>query len=195
LKPVPAWLPEDLRRELELVRPAWAALEVPAGSAAVILGSGLGPASERFETVWERGFEELGLRAARVAGHKGRLILARGEGTPLLFLSGRLHRYEGHPDSAVLLPHAALALLDPKAVLVTNAAGALDPGFEAGDFMRITDILSSQWRDPLRGEKGAGPVPLKLFDDSLAPGLARAAREGGVALCSYLMHYQRERPG
>jgi len=188
MRPVPDWLPKDLRAGLAEAIPAWRELDIPAGTVAVILGSGLGSAAESFLSIWERSFEELGLPSAGVAGHKGRLILAESEGAPLLFLSGRLHRYEGHPDAAVLLPHAALSLLDLRAVLVTNAAGGLNPRFEAGDFMLITDILSSQWRDPLRGETGRAPSPLRLFDESLYEGLRRAAREGGAVLREGVLH-------
>ncbi len=188
MRTAPSWLPPKLRSSLDGVRPAWEKLELPQGTAAVILGSGLGGATRDFPVIWERGFEELGLHSAGVAGHKGSLILAESEGAPLLFLSGRLHRYEGHPDEAVLLPHAALALLDLRAILVTNAAGGLDASYSAGDFMLIGDILSSQWRDPLRGESGKAPVPLRLYDESLRAGLRRAAAEGGVTLHEGVLH-------
>ncbi len=188
MRVAPTWLPPDLQGELLRIQPAWEKLELPPGTAAVILGSGLGEAAGDFPVIWERGFEELGLLSAGVAGHKGSLILAETEGAPLLFLSGRLHRYEGHSDAAVLLPHAALALLDLRAILVTNAAGGLDASYAAGDFMLIGDILSSQWRDPLRGESGKAPVPLRLYDESLWAGLRRAAGEGGVVLHEGVLH-------
>ena len=188
MKPTPAWLPPALFESLERIRPAWKKLEIPEGAVAVILGSGLGEAASDFPVIWEKGFKELGLLSAGVAGHKGSLILAKSEGAPLLFLSGRLHRYEGHPDEAVLLPHAALSLLNLKAVLVTNAAGGLNPAFHAGDFMLIRDIISSQWRDPLRGESGTAPIPLRLYEDSLWDGLRLAAHTGGVTLHEGILH-------
>jgi len=173
---------------LDRVRPAWSALDLPGGALAVILGSGLGEAAGAFPVIWEKSFEELGLLRAAVPGHKGSLILAESGGAPLLFLSGRLHRYEGHRDAAVLLPHAALALLGPRAVLLTNAAGGLDPDFKAGDFMLIRDVLSSQWRDPLRGESGRAPLPLRLYDSSLLAELRRAAGESGIPLHEGVLH-------
>ncbi len=188
MKSTPVWLPPALRDSLERIRPAWSTLSIPEGTVAVILGSGLGEAAKDFPVIWERGFKELGLLSAGVKGHKGSLILAESGGAPLLFLSGRLHRYEGHPDDAVLLPHAALALLNLRALLITNAAGGLDPSFDAGDFMLIRDILSSQWRDPLRGESGVSPIPLRLYDESLFAGLRRAAAEGGVVLREGILH-------
>ncbi len=188
MKPTPVWLPPALHASLERIRPAWEKLDIPPNSVAVILGSGLGEAAGDFPVIWEKGFKELGLLSAGVAGHKGSLILANSGGAPLLFLSGRLHRYEGHPDDAVLLPHAALSLLKLKAVLVTNAAGGLNSAFQAGDFMLIRDIISSQWRDPLRGESGKAPIPLRLYDDSLWPGLRAAAEAGAVTLHEGILH-------
>jgi purine-nucleoside phosphorylase len=188
MRPTPHWLPPALRESLDRIRPAWSKLVIPEGTVAVILGSGLGEAAKDFPIIWECGFRELGLLSAGVEGHKGSLILAESKGGPLLFLSGRLHRYEGHPDEAVLLPHAALALLNLRALLITNAAGGLDPSFNAGDFMLIRDILSSQWRDPLRGETGIAPASLRLFDESLFPGLRRAAGEGRVVLREGVLH-------
>ena len=180
-----ALLSPALAEAVEKVRPRWEGLRLPEGTLAVILGSGLGGAAERFPVIWERNFEELGLVQAGVAGHRGRLILAESGGAPLLFLQGRLHRYEGHADAQVLLPAVLLADLSPRAVLVTNAAGGMDTSFEAGDFMLIGDILSTQRLDPLRGSPetfGPEPRPAPLFDEKLAPGIRKAAAEAGIVL-------------
>jgi len=180
-----------LAAAVEEARPRWEGLELPEGTLAVILGSGIGSAAESFPMIWERDFSELGLLEAGVQGHRGRLLLAEGAGAPLLFLQGRLHRYEGHDDSQVLLPAVLLAHLEPRAVLVTNAAGGLDPDYAAGDFMLIRDILSTQTLDPLRGspatlgpEQPAGP----LFDAQLFPSLRDAAVETGVTLREGVLH-------
>ncbi|MDP6418367.1 MAG: purine-nucleoside phosphorylase [Candidatus Krumholzibacteria bacterium] len=181
-------LPLDLRKSLEKILPLWPS-ELPARTRAVILGSGLGPAAEDFELVWEKNFEELGLISAGVEGHKGRLLLTSAGEVHYLFLQGRLHRYEGHPDREVLLPAAALACLPLDCVLVTNAAGGLNPDFQAGDFMLIRDILSSQLADPLRGgeiPKDSGP--LQLYDADLSADLQGAARGSGLRLHEGVLH-------
>ncbi|MBN2170369.1 MAG: purine-nucleoside phosphorylase [Candidatus Krumholzibacteriota bacterium] len=177
-------LPADLVEGLEALRPRWSRLDVPAGTVGVILGSGLGPAADRFPLRWSLDFAELGLPPASVAGHAGRLALAQG--SPYLFLQGRVHRYEGLPDARVLLPAAAMAGLGLAGMIVTNAAGGLDPSFRAGDFMLIRDILSMQLADPLRGApSGAAPrLPPRrpLFDPDLSAALLAAAGEAGVAV-------------
>ena len=183
---LPSPLPPSLAAAMEALAPRWAALDIPAGTLGVILGSGLGPAAEAFPARWSRGFEELGLTQASVAGHAGRLLLADGPGAPLLFLQGRLHRYEGLDDARVLLPAAALASLGLAGILITNAAGGLDPAFAPGDFMLIDDILSLQLDDPLRGLALAGaprrPPRRPLFTGTLAETLVAAAAEAGVTL-------------
>jgi purine-nucleoside phosphorylase len=182
----PADLPAPLAAALAELGPRWAALDVPAGTLGVILGSGLGPAADGFPLRWRRSFAELGLPAASVAGHAGQLALAAGPGAPLLFLSGRLHRYEGLGDLRVLLPAAAMAALGLRGLLITNAAGGLDPAFAPGDFMLIEDILSLQLEDPLRGQPLHGrprrPPRRPLFDAGLAATLAACAGEVGLRL-------------
>ncbi len=179
-------LPPELLRVLDQSEAAWSALDIPAGTLGVILGSGLGGAADGFGVVWERGFAELGLPEASVAGHKGRLILAEGPGAHFLFLQGRLHRYEGLPDSRVLLPAAAMARLPLAALLVTNAAGGLDPAFRAGEFMLIRDILSFQLDDPLRGAALGGalrrPPRRPLYDSAQADRFTEAAAQAGVRM-------------
>ena len=184
---IPEALPAELRAALGELAPTWSELEVPDGTLGVILGSGLGPAAEEFPMAWRKGFGELGLPAASVAGHKGQLALARpAAGAPFLFLQGRLHRYEGLPDWRVLLPAAAMACLGLRGLLVTNAAGGLDPAFAAGDFMLIRDILTLQLDDPLRGLSLDGaprrPARRPLYDEPLSATLLAAAAEAGVTL-------------
>jgi purine-nucleoside phosphorylase len=183
---VPSPLPPVLAEAMAALAPRWAALDVPAHTLGVILGSGLGPAAEAFPARWSRSFEDLGLTQASVAGHAGRLLLADGPGAPLLFLQGRLHRYEGLDDARVLLPAAALAGLGLAGILITNAAGGLDPAFAPGDFMLIDDILSLQLDDPLRGlrldEAPRRPPRRPLFTGTLAETLVAAAGEAGVTL-------------
>jgi purine-nucleoside phosphorylase len=183
---VPAALPAPLAEALAALAPLWAALDVPPGTLGVILGSGLGPAADGFPVRWSCPFAELGLPAASVAGHAGRLTLAAGPGAPLLFLSGRLHRYEGLGDLRVLLPAAAMAALGLRGLLITNAAGGLDPAFAPGDFMLIEDILSLQLDDPLRGLALAGvprqPPRRPLYDPALAEALVAGAADAGLRL-------------
>jgi purine-nucleoside phosphorylase len=182
----PAALPGPLAEALAALAPVWSTLALPPGTLGVILGSGLGPAADGFPVRWSRPFAELGLPSASVAGHAGRLTLAAGPGAPLLFLSGRLHRYEGLGDLRVLLPAAAMAGLGLRGLLITNAAGGLDPAFAAGDFMLIEDILSLQLDDPLRGLALAGvprqPPRRPLFDPALAETLAACADGVGLRL-------------
>ena len=113
---------------------------------------------------------------SEVAGHAGELVVGTAGGRPMLLLSGRAHPYEGwsHRQSTLLL--RACLSLGIGTVVLTNAAGGVDPAFEPGDVMLITDTINLSGENPLLGPNldRLGPrfVPMT---DALDPELRRRA--------------------
>src|SRR5467141_1811508 len=175
---------------LECARAARAALQLdPAVSpVAVVLGSGLGAFGEQLSSARSVSFADLpGLPRATVLGHKGRLVLGELEGIPVLAQQGRLHGYEGHDAATVAFPARVLRVLGARALILTNAAGGLNPHLQPGDLMRITDHINLTARNPLVGpnEELLGPrFPdlSRAYTPALAAALEEAARETGIAL-------------
>ncbi|MBI4833957.1 MAG: purine-nucleoside phosphorylase [Planctomycetes bacterium] len=87
-----------------------------------------------------------------VAGHKGELIVAQRNGVNVIIFSGRLHYYEGHNPSEVVLPVRIAGLLGAKHLIVTNAAGAVNPQYKTGDIMLIKDHINLMFMNPLIGK-------------------------------------------
>ena len=156
----------------------------------MVLGSGLGGVVELLDpeprvVVPYEGIPNV--PASSVAGHAGQLVGGIVAGTPAVVLSGRAHPYEGysHRESTLLL-RAVLALGARTAVL-TNASGGLDPAFDPGDVMLISDHINLSGDNPLRGpnlDRFGERFP--AMTDAYDPGLRAAARESadrtGVAL-------------
>ncbi len=118
----------------------------------IVLGSGLGALADRVEDRVAIPFEEIPeFPAATVAGHAGRLVLGRLGATPVAILQGRTHLYEGASAEDVVFGVRLLARSGVRALLLTNAAGGLEPAFAPGDLVRIADHLNLTGHSPLTG--------------------------------------------
>jgi len=118
----------------------------------IVLGSGLGSLADDLEGAVAIGFDELpGWPAATAPGHAGRLMLGRLGGRPVVLLQGRFHLYEGNDPGLVVQPVLLFRRLGATAVVLTNAAGGLDPGFGPGTLMLISDHINLTGRNPLVG--------------------------------------------
>ena len=93
-----------------------------------------------------------GFPVSTVKGHKGRFVFAHVEGVPMVIMQGRVHYYEGYPMSDVVLPTRLMGLLGAKKIILTNAAGCVNYNFKPGDFMLITDHITTAVPNPLIGE-------------------------------------------
>ncbi|NMD26804.1 MAG: purine-nucleoside phosphorylase [Chloroflexi bacterium] len=122
---------------------------------ALILGSGLGPLADEVESPAIIPTNEIpNWPLSTVQGHKGRLVIGRLMGKPILVLQGRAHYYEGYSMPRIGLPVRVMQRLGVHTVVLTNAAGGINPDFSAGDLMLITDHLSllpMTGPNPLRG--------------------------------------------
>jgi len=86
-----------------------------------------------------------------ISGHAGEIYFGHFGNTPALVLSGRVHFYEGLPMERVTFAVRTLAAFGARDLLLTNAAGGLNPAFRPGDFMVLTDHINLMGANPLRG--------------------------------------------
>src|SRR6188472_1043640 len=118
----------------------------------MVLGSGLGSLADDVEDPVAIPFEELpGWPAATAPGHAGRLLLGRLGGRPVVLLQGRIHLYEGNDPGLVIQPVLLFAKLGARIVVLTNAAGGLDPSFGPGTLMVMRDHINLTGWSPLIG--------------------------------------------
>jgi purine-nucleoside phosphorylase len=153
----------------------------------LVLGSGLGSFADTVEEAVRFPFAELpGFPVSTVSGHRGELILGRIAGVPVAVLSGRGHYYE-HGDAGVMkTPIGTLAELGAKAVVLTNAAGGLDPEVGPGELMMLSDHINFAGTNPLFGEMGDRRFVglTQAYDGELAALFRAAAEAEGIRLSS-----------
>jgi purine-nucleoside phosphorylase len=118
---------------------------------AIVLGSGLGPLADAVAVEREVPFAEAGLPASTVPGHAGKFVCGRLDGVPVWLMKGRVHLYEGHAPEAVTAGIRWLAQQGVKRLVLTNAAGTLNPEFQPGSWMMLADHLNLTATTPLRG--------------------------------------------
>lgn len=143
---------EDQIGALHRAVDTWERRGWPEPAALVVSGSGLGV--DLFPAV--RGPVPLGrmlpFPVHALPGHEHRLeVIEPVAGRPVIYLRGRLHSYQGHDPAEVVFPVRLAALLGAKVLLMTNAAGGLDPKMAAGDLALVTDHLNLTGLSPLRG--------------------------------------------
>ena len=155
-----------------------------------MLGSGLGDVVELLdpEPRVRLAYGEIpNIPVGSVGGHAGELIAGLAAGTPALVLSGRTHAYEGFSQREVTILLRACLALGVRKLVLTNASGGLNPAFEAGDVMLITDTINLSGDNPLTGPnlRNLGPrfVPMAdAFDADLRQLALEAATRAGVEL-------------
>ncbi len=149
---------------------------------ALVLGSGLGGFAEACDQRFAVPYAEIpGLPESKVPGHAGEFVGAEWGGAPVLFAKGRVHYYEGHTPGQVAAQVRLMASLGPEVLILTNAAGTLNPRFAPGGWMMLSDHLNLTAASPLSG----GPNFLDLSEvyDVRLRGLFRGlAAESGLAL-------------
>ncbi|WP_242392335.1 purine-nucleoside phosphorylase [Anaeromyxobacter oryzisoli] len=158
----------------------------------VILGSGLSGFADRLEARAAIPYEQIpGFPLSRVAGHPGRLVVgelpAEGGAVPVVAMQGRVHAYEGWSAEDVAFGARVLCGLGVRALLVTNAAGGVNPAYAPGAIVRISDHLNLSGVNPLVGENDdrLGPRFPDMsapYDPRLAALIDDAARELGLAV-------------
>lgn len=127
----------------------------PSASAVVgiVLGTGLGNLAESLQIDFRIPFSDLpGMADPTVEGHSGQFIFSRAQGKRIVLMQGRLHFYEGHSMEDIVRPIRLMRLLGVKHLIVTNAAGGLNPEYEKGDIMFIKDHINLFPVNPLIGK-------------------------------------------
>src|SRR5688572_23501235 len=156
--------------------------------AGIVLGSGLGGLADDVEEAVAIPFEELpGWPVATAPGHAGRLLLGRLAGTPIVALQGRFHVYEGNDPGLVVQPVLLFGRLGARVVVLTNAAGGVNPDYGPGTLMLIADHLNLTGRTPLLGPNADSigqrfPDLVDAYSPRLRDRLRDAAAADGVAL-------------
>ncbi|MCS7462402.1 purine-nucleoside phosphorylase [Paenibacillus doosanensis] len=118
----------------------------------LILGSGLGIIAELIQEARVIPYRAIPhFPVSTVEGHAGELVGGMIDGKPVVMMKGRFHLYEGYDASAVTFPVRVMKALGVKRLIVTNAAGGVNTGFEVGDLMLITDHINNMGVNPLIG--------------------------------------------
>jgi len=149
----------------------------------IVLGSGLGGLADDLSDAVAIPFAELpGWPAATAPGHAGRLLLGTLGGRPVVMLQGRFHLYEGNDPGLVVQPVLLFHALGARIVVLTNAAGGLDPTFGPGTLMVMHDHINLTGRSPLMGPN-ADALGARFPDmtDAWSPRLRARLHAAGVA--------------
>ncbi|MBP1737319.1 MAG: Purine nucleoside phosphorylase [Oscillospiraceae bacterium] len=155
---------------------------------ALILGSGLGYLGDLVEQPVAVAYGDIPyFKCSTAPGHSGRLVFGTLAGRPVAVMQGRIHHYEGYSYEEVVYAVRVLRLLGCETLIVTNAAGAINTEFQAGDLMLITDHIKLFLDSPLRGsnlpEFGPRfPDSSHLYTPSLQKLAREAAEEEGIFL-------------
>lgn len=151
---------------------------------ALVLGSGLGAlATELEDAVFAQYGEIPGFARSTVVGHAGRLVFGKLARVPVLAMQGRFHYYEGLSPRQIAFPLWVMAMLGAEILVVTNAAGGINPHFRVGNLMLIVDHINFTGSNPL-----IGPNPERFgprFPDmsrAYTPELQDIARETAAGL-------------
>ena len=155
---------------------------------ALVLGSGLGGFAENIKIETEISYSDIpGFPVSTVPGHAGKFIFGYLDNVKVVCMKGRVHFYEGYQISDVVLPARLMKMLGAKILFLTNAAGGLGEGFNAGDLMLITDHISIFAPNPLIGpnvdELGPRFADMSnVYDKDLQDVIRKTAKDNGIDL-------------
>ncbi len=154
----------------------------------LILGTGLGHLADEIEATAVVPYGEIpGFPLSTVESHTGRLVAGTLRGVPVLAMQGRFHLYEAYTAQQVTFPVRVMAALGVETLVVSNAAGGLDPAFERGDLMLLTDHINLQGANPLTGPNVEAwgprfPDMSEAYDAGLRAAAVAAAAAAGIRL-------------
>ena len=154
----------------------------------IILGTGLGRLADEIEATETVPYGEIPhFPLSTVESHEGRLIAGTLRGVPVVAMQGRFHLYEGYTAAQVTLPVRVLGELGVETLLISNAAGGMNPLYRRGDLMLVTDHINFQGVNPLSGPNVDAwgprfPDMSEPYDRALRDVAEAAALERGVRL-------------
>jgi len=119
---------------------------------ALVLGSGLGAFADELSSAKRIPFDTIpGFPRSTVQGHSGKLLIGTANGVPMAVMQGRVHLYEGYSPQQVVFPMRVLGRLGVRAVILTNAAGAISLDYSQGALVVLRDHINLQGTNPLIG--------------------------------------------
>jgi purine-nucleoside phosphorylase len=145
-----------LNETVAFIRSKYAAIP----QVAVVLGSGLGNFTAGMQIEFELPYKDIPhFPVSTVAGHSGKLIFGKMGGKNVVCMAGRFHYYEGYVMDEVVFPIRVMGRLGAHSILISNAAGGMNPAFKVGDLMIINDHISMFMPNALIGknEEELGP--------------------------------------
>ena len=150
----------------------------------LILGSGLGSFGDYVEDAEYYNYDEIPhFPISTVEGHAGRLIIGKLQGKTVVSMQGRFHYYEGYTMQQVTFPIRVMKLLGTQKLLVTNAAGAVNTSYAAGDLMLISDHINLCGTNPLIGKNSEDFGPrFPDMSEAYNKDLRNKAKEAASAL-------------
>jgi purine-nucleoside phosphorylase len=154
----------------------------------LILGSGLGALGDEVEGPIVVPYEDIPhMKRSTAPDHKGRFLFGQLSGQDVAVMQGRLHTYEGWSFADVSYPVRVLRLLGAETLIVTNAAGAVNTAYTAGDIMLITDHIKLFGDSPLRGANLDAfgprfPDMSHIYTPALQETARQAAKDLGITL-------------
>ena len=161
---MPQQVMDQIKEAVDFIKKAYPAIP----HVGIVLGSGLGNFTNEIEVEKEISYSDIPhFPVSTVEGHKGKLVFGNISGKKVVCMAGRFHFYEGYDASQVVLPIRVMRQLGIKALLLSNAAGGVNPSFDVGDLMIITDHISFDTRNPLIGKNIAELGP--RFPDMSEP--------------------------
>lgn len=146
----------------------------------IVLGSGLGVLADELELTREVGFEEAGLPQSTVPGHVGKFLFGKMFGKDVLLMKGRVHLYEGNGAREVTAGVRWMAEQGVESLILTNAAGCLNRGFQPGSWMMLSDHLNLTGTSPLVGPEFIDMS--EVYDKAWSAKFREAAVSCGVTL-------------
>lgn len=117
-----------------------------------LTGTGLGAGTRHIDIEKNLPYGEIPhFPTSTVQGHEGQLLLGTLSGSPVMAMQGRFHLYEGYTPAEVTFPIRVMQALGVTHLIISNASGGLNPAFDAGDIMLISDHINLTGHNPLRG--------------------------------------------
>lgn len=154
----------------------------------IVLGSGLGGLVDQVEIITEIPYKDIpNFPVSTVAGHRGSLIFGKLNNVEVMVMSGRFHYYEGYKMKEVTFPIQVMKSMGIEKLILSNAAGGMNPTFKIGDIMLIKDHINFFGDNPLMGKNydELGPR-FPSMNEAYSKRLVKLAHETGKKLGIYL---------
>jgi purine-nucleoside phosphorylase len=153
----------------------------------IVLGTGLGSFVQEMEVLVSLPYHDIPhFPVSTVESHKGQLLLGRVGAEMVMAMQGRFHYYEGHSMTAITFPIRLMKLLGVARLLLSNAAGGMNPDFKKGDLVILEDHINMQSENPLRGINDPAfgprfPDMSRPYDMELSAAIRFAGEQHGVS--------------